>query len=427
MSNHVDTKEYFANTPAFGGWMQKLLGAGGAEEEQFERQFNGPSAQTQQQLHAGARVGVNTEILGKYKAGLGRLFPNRPIESLIDALALAHDEQSVAQARAALPNTSVSDDAGQLLLGVELRSGSGSSGQDAAVYGQEVTISGELGHALTGADIAEFPAVADHLRRRFFGLTLVPSSHAVNFGGLKAAGGRRPRAVGYTGTDAALVPFDPLAGVTNLDGAIKRAAALGAEPADVLPLAWAILRAVVDSVPKAGSVDAVPNAGSTPVGRWAAITGIGLQQGADGLQGVGAPSVKRLQEVTEKYLRVWADAHTAASWRVLVKLDYGADGAPVPRSARLQPGRTTHPDDDHEDALAQTHDVWFYNDQLFGALPAVMAAQHVQSVTVTSNRFAINTRAVPLTSFQWLPLAAGSDIGLLLGADRLWRAVLMHQ
>lgn len=407
--------------------MQKLLDAEHVDAASFEVTHKGPPVQTQQQLHTGARLGVNTEILGKYKTGLARLFPRQSIASLIDALALAHDEQAMYRARAALPNTSGSDDAGQLLLGVELRSGSGSSGQDAAVYGQEVTISHELGHALTGADIAEFPALADHLRRRFFGLTLVPSSHAVNFGRLKAAGSRQPRSVGYTGTAAALVPFDPLAGVTNLDAAIKRAVALGAEPADVVPLAWAILHAVVDSVPKAGSVDSVPNAGSTPVGRWAAITGIGHKRGADGLHGVGAPSEQRIHAVTEKYLRVWADAHTAASWRVLVKLDHGAEGDPVPKSARLQPGRTTHPDDDHTDALAQTHDVWFYNDQLFGALPAVMAAQHVQSVTVTSNRFAINTRAVPLTSFQWMPLAAGSDIGLLLGADRRWRAVLMHQ
>lgn len=400
--------------------MQKLLDAERVDAASFEAIYQGPPVQTQKQLHTGGRFGVNTAILGQYKAGLQRLFPNHSIGSLIDALALAHDEQAVDRARAALPNTSGSDDAGQLLIGVELQAGDcGSPGRGAAVYGQEVTVSHELGHALTGADIAEFPTVADHLRRRFLGLTLVPSSHGVNFGGLKAAGSRQPRSVGYTGTDAALVPFDPLAGVTNLDAAIKRAAALGAEPADVVPLAWAILQAVVDSVRAARET-------ATPVGRWAAITGIGPKQPV-ALESVEAPSVQRLQEVTEKYLRVWADAHTAASWRVLVKLEYGAEGDPVPRSARLQPGRTTHPDDDHTDALAQSNDVWFYNDQLFGALPAVMAAQHVQSVTVTSNRFAINTRAVPLTSFQWMPLAAGSDIGLLLGADRRWRAVLMHQ
>ncbi|WP_255802252.1 hypothetical protein [Mycobacteroides abscessus] len=424
MSNHIDTKEYFGNTPAFGGWMEKLLSAAGVSAERFETEFDGPPVQTQRQLHSGGRIGVDTEILRKYKTGFGRVFPDRSVKSLIDALALAHDEHALQRARAALPGTLTADEAGQLLLGVELcPQDAESSGREPApvraLYGQEVVVSQELGHALAGDDIAAFPAVVDHLRRRFSGLTLVPSSHAVNFGALKPAGSRQPRSVGYTGTGAALVPFDPLAAVTNLDSAIKRAAALGAEPADVVPLGWAILQAVVDSVHLA-------RAASTPVGRWAAITGIGPRKPV-ALESVEAPSVQLLQLVTEKYLRVWADAHTAASWRVLVKLDYVTGDDPVPQSAILQPGRTTHPDDDHSDSLAQAHDVWFFNDQLFGALPAVVAAQHVRSVTVTSNRFAINTAsAVPLRSFQWMPLAAGSGVGLLLGADRRWRAVLMH-
>lgn len=397
--------------------MQKLLTAGLVDPEQFESRFKGPSVQTQEQLHTGARLGVNTETLEKYKSGFGLLFPNHPIGSLIDALALAHDEEALLRAREALPNTLVTNDAGQLLLGVEL--GVEPSTPVRALYGQEVTVSHELGHALTGADIGAFPAVVDHLRRRFFGLTLVPSSHAVNFGGLKAAGTREPRSVGYTGTDAGPVPFDPLAKVTNLDSAITRAVALGAEAADVVPLAWAILQAVVDSVAAAGE--------STPVGRWAGITGISADSPGGSPLPAGAPSPERLQEVTEKYLRVWADAHTAASWRVLLKLEYSAEGDPVPQSAFLQPGRTTHPDDDHEEGLAWGDDVWFYNDQLFSALPAVVAAQNGRSVTVTSNRFAINTgQAVPLTSFQWMPLSADSGVGLLLGADRRWRAVLMH-
>ncbi|OHV03536.1 hypothetical protein BKN37_14535 [Mycobacterium talmoniae] len=227
------------------------------------------------------------------------------------------------------------------------------------------------------------------------------------------------------------VTIDPLAGVTSLEAAYRRAAAFGATGIDRTYLAWAILLANADAastsaepmeswVSHAGSVDLQTRCEAQA--RWRDL----LSQIQIDTKLVPTVTVIDIITRANPFILPWAEEWLVAHGLHFLTFDRTDEqGYPIPQ--RVDVGWGQRPEYMHAESIDDKGyysgtRLWFYDAESMPALPAILRDQEVANLVLQTT--SLTATAAKSPEFTWCPVGA-SDSHVLVQevATGRWRAV----
>lgn len=440
----------FGNTLGFGSLVRTLRVKAGLSFEATDKR-GGPSDRYQKDIESGASMPITAETITKYIAA----FTSTGIgvnASFLNAVAAVHRAaESEPQDIAGAPMPSRSRG---FLLGSRLDGGDDLCAAAVSYPGEGIAL--EL--AAQGAEY-EFLEAAGRIAARHKELTLVPWRFALTQD-LRSASYWPSYNVFRVGVADSLgdtrIAIDPLTGISTLEDAYTRAAALGASGSDRAHLAWAILLANADAA----------TSGRGPLLAWivASATGNTLHPWEELLQKVAAstwqtiigspksdggaagyaippteggarpPSTGRvlpeiadqiapadfhgIMHTAKRYLTPWVEELLMA--HQLRFKTVSADGNPVIAwqadtfdIAKAGPGK--HP----------ARRLWYYDDSILKALPTILDSQQVPNLVVQMDKLSATGSGAP--EYIWCPVGGSNRFAIVQrrGADT-WIPVQLY-
>lgn len=420
----------FPNSVEFGEFIAALRGR--VSRETVAR-HGGPSDTYQARIEGGDEMQISPDTIAKYSAAFSSMSFAEVTPSFFTAAARAFSEWPGSSGSARLSSADPDPDWGFRVGNVVPESGTASpkelyAGRLARARGHLASALTELrGHGTTFLDVVAGVA-AKHRA-----VTLIPWSVAANdrkWTGYwwQEAHGSQPSAAPYARVGAYPdgLPrrvIDPIAGVSSLEQAHRRANALGASGEDRTFLAWAILLANADSACAVGE---------SPIESWMrGYTGRGKGTGPFvdvekrdvwgpivAVSGY-APPITVVRERSAKYLFDWVD-QWVMSHNLRFERPADSDDRKLIDWCTDNSERPEIPTDSDQ-ALA-----WFYDDEgALRRLPDVLADQGMRSLVLTTEGLSAPWVSGP--TYLWYPITRMPSWALVREDDgEDWYAVQMY-
>lgn len=389
------------NTPAFGKFLASFRGSLQLSYEEVGA-AGGPSRGTLAPIEKGDPVVVSDDTIVKLMHAYGKLAqPDQPLNSSLVWAGVVNwrhhvsdDPDRILQLR---KSANSDESAGRLFLGLRVDN-------DAPVYADGVALIQHDSIAYKPESLTQFSEYISAMAARHRGPVLIPVEHAdeVSLDSRDDWQRSKPqsarRIVGFNGNNGRrddLVALDPIAGVTDLVSAGRRAEALGVPSGDVLEVALILLAANYANV-------------NAPISNLK--TG---QEGSGALyeafRRLGRPLDKgRLENLVRQHLDSWRNEYIMATWDVVIDsiegLKYNRIHLPSAKDDRNQ-------------------SLWVYDPARLPRLPHVLAAQQAPALVFTPGNARVFSSGFSAPVYSWMP--AGGSRCLLRDTDNRWIVVDM--
>lgn len=410
----------FLATWELGQWITILREHLKADPEQFA-EAGGPSVEQQKATEYGNDRAIDDAVIDQYQKAFTTLGDEKD-GSLFAALLVACQPVTDTGAADQLIEARQEFDHSAFVVGLDIGSKSWGGGD---IYGDKIELDPRLAGALTEVLKHQFVYGLTEIARYYKGLVLARGPHAehpvltslftLEWKDVKPDGGLHFVGIVPTaGQSGSMYPFDPIAGVRTIRQAVRRAEALGARRADVIPAAWAILIANSCATPDKPAIEAWSElAASGPeyiVGDQTANP-CGALAGLADMRGQ-LPDPATIWRTSRELLTPWRDDYTVAAW-----------------DAAIQPGAAyAELDVDRRPPIDSTlnESVWVYDDSHYTThLTTVLADQGITCATITDTTLAIHD---PQQSghvrepIYWIPTGRPGRAVLRKGSHSEWRA-----
>lgn len=391
------------NTVAFGEFLASFRSSLGLSYERVA-EAGGPSRGTLAPIERGEDVVVSNETIVKLMHAYGKLAaPGQPLNpSLIWAGVVnwqhpASDDPARLQQLRKLANSDMSDR--RLFLGLRVDN-------DTPVYADGVAPIQHDAITYKPESLRQFREYTSAMAARHHGPVLVPTEHAKevslesrdDWQRAKPRSARRRVGFNGNGNRDDLVALDPIAGVTDLVSAGRRAEALGVPSSDVLEIALVLLAAndrdAKAPISKLNSV--LITAGGASL--YEAFCRLGIPH-----------DTGRLANLIRLHLDSWRNEYIVATWDVVI------DGIEGLRHNRIE---LPSAKDDRDQAL------WVYDPARLPRLPQVLADQGSPALVFTPSGTRVFASGVPSAHlYTWMP--RGGSRCLLANSENQWIVVDM--
>lgn len=198
------------------------------------------------------------------------------------------------------------------------------------------------------------------------------------------------------------VTIDPLADVSSLEGAYRRAAKFGAEGADRAHLAWAILLANADAAatseaPMTSWMSLFDPTSTAASDRWSEL----LKKLQTETKLAPTISITDIRSRANRFILPWAEEWLVATGLHILTIS-GTEGPEVGWGLARQskPSNDSVPDRDYAGAR-----MWFYDEPSLPTLPAILRDQRVANLVLQPTSLSAAESQAP--EFIWCPVGAG--------------------
>lgn len=214
------------------------------------------------------------------------------------------------------------------------------------------------------------------------------------------------------------VTIDPLADVSSLEGAYRRAAKFGAKGADRAHLAWAILLANADAAatseaPMTSWMSLFDRTSTAASDRWSEL----LKKLQTDTKLAPTISITDIRIRANQFILPWAEEWLVATGLHILTIS-GTEGPQVGWGLERQskPSNDSVPDRHYAGSR-----MWFYDEPSLPTLPAILRDQQVANLVLQSTSLTAAESQAP--EFIWCPVGAGDGhVVVQEAATGRWRA-----
>ena len=409
----------FLATWELGQWITILREHLRADPEQFA-EAGGPSVEQQKAIEYGNNRALDDAVIDQYQKAFTALGDEKD-GSLFSALLVSCQREKDNDAADRLIKARQEFDHSTFVVGLDIGNTSWGGGE---IYGDRIELDPRVKDLLTDTMKTQFVYGLTEIARYYKGLVLargprpehpvLTSLFTMDWKDVKPDGGLHfVGIVPPAGQSGSMYPFDPIAGVRTIRQAVRRAEALGAQRAEVIPAAWAILIANSCATPVTTAIEAWSELAAR--GRDGFV--VGLTADTPGAAPAGLadmrdqlPDAATIWRASTELLTPWRDDYTLAAW----------DASIQPGAAGAQLGVDRRPPNDS----TLNESVWVYDDSHYAThLTTVLADQDITCATITDTTLTIHEpqQWADREPIYWIPARSGRAV-LRKASHNDWRA-----